>query len=219
MKYADTVVRVARLTVRNPFAVVLVSVGTSVAVLPFLVGILVAGAAGGVVGLWTSSLLLGVVGVGGAAISTVVVEREVSLGTSYFWEGIRDGPKMAGVVGVGTFVVAAVALALALNPAEGVVGMSIALFGVYALIGWFTLAMFALTCWASARPDGEVREAFVEGGRLILEEPTAAGWLIVQALGWTLLSLPLVFAPVVLLPGFVQLLGTALVVRAAEAEE
>lgn len=218
MKYADMVVRAARLTVRNPFAVVLVSVGTSLAVLPFLVGILVASVVGGIVGLWTSSLLLGVIGVGGAWISTVVVEREVSLGTSYFWEGIRAGPKMAGAVGVGTFLVAAVVIALALNPVSGIVGMSITLLGVYALIAWFTLAMFSLTCWASARPDGRVKESFVEGGRLILEEPMAAVWLIVQAIGWTLLSLPLIFAPIVLLPGFVQLLGTALILRAAEME-
>ena len=46
----------------------------------------------------------------------------------------------------------------------------------------------------------------------------AAVWLIVQAIGWTLLSIPLVFAPALLLPGFVQMLGTAIVTRAAETD-
>lgn len=214
MEYADTVVRAARLTVRNPFAVVLVSVGATVSVLPFLTGILMAGPAGGLVGLWTTSMLLGFVGVGGARISTVVLEREVSLGTSYFWEGIRAGPKMAATVGVGTFVVAVVALLLALNPAEGVVGLSVAMLGVYALVGWFVLATFSLTMWASFESAQGVRASFADGGRLVLEHPVAAGWLIVQAVGWSLLSIPLIVAPVVVLPGFVQLVGTALVRRA-----
>jgi hypothetical protein len=219
MEYADTVVRAVRLTVRNPFAVVLVSVGASVSVLPFLTGILVAGAVGGLVGLWTTSLLLGFVGVGGARIFTVVLEREVSLGTSYFWEGIRDGTRMALAVGTGTFVVGTVAFVLALNPAEGVLGWSVALLGLYALVAWFVLTTFSLTSWAEFESPGDVRGSFVDGGRLVLEHPIAAVWLVVQAVGWTLLSILLLIAPFVLLPGFVQLVGTALVRRATASDD
>lgn len=218
MKYADTVVRAARLTVRNPFAVVLVSLAASVSTLPFLTGAALAGPLGGLAGLWTSSLLLGFVAVGGARISVVVVEREVSLGTSYFWEGVRSGTRMGLAVGVVTFVVALAAILLGLNPLDGVAGMSVALVGVYALVAWFVLAMFALTAWASSEPRPGVREAFVAGGRLVLEEPVSAVWLVVQAVGWALLSIPLVIAPMLLLPGFVQLLGTAIIVRAGSEE-
>jgi len=218
MKYADTVVGVARLTVRNPFAVVLVSVGASVSVLPFLIGILVAGVLGAVVGLWTTSMLLGFVGVGGARISNVVLEREVSLGTSYFWEGIRSGPKMAAAVGVGTFLVAAVALLLVLNPATGIVGLIVAMLGVYALVTWFVFATFSLALWGSLERPGNVGQSFSDGGRLLLGAPLAVVWLVVQAVGWTLLSVPLIIAPVVLLPGFVQFVGTALV-REAQPDD
>jgi hypothetical protein len=214
MEYTDTVVRAVRLTVRNPFAVVLVSVAAAVSALPFLTGVLVAGAVGGLVGLWTTSILLGFVGVGGARISTVVLDREVSLGTSYFWEGMRDGTRMGLSVGLGTFVVGTTAFVLMLNPAEGILGLSLAMVGVYALVAWFVLATFALTVRAVSGSTQGVRASFGDGGRLVLEHPVAAGWLVVQAVGWTLLSVPLVVAPAVALPGFVQLVGTGLVRRA-----
>jgi len=219
MEYADTVVRAVRLTARNPFAVVLVSVGASVSVLPFLTGILVAGAVGGIVGLWTTSLLLGFVGVGGARICRVVLEREVSLGTSYFWEGIRNGTRMALAVGVGTFVVGTTSFIVALNPVEGVLGLSIALLGLYALVAWFVLVTFSLTAWAGIGSPRGIKGSFVEGGGLVLEHPVAAAWLVVQAVGWTLVSIPLIIAPFVLLPGFVQLVGTALVRRARAGDD
>ena len=218
MKYADAVVRAVRLTVRNPFAVLLVSVGVSVSLLPFFTGLVVGGVVGGVVGLWTTSLLLGFVGVGGARISAVVVEREVSLGTSYFWEGVRSGTKMALTVGIGTFGFGLGALALVTNPLDGVVGMSVAMLGVYALVAWYVLAMFSLTLWASFDRGRDIRESFADGARLILERPVSAVWLVVQTVGWTLLSALLVVAPVLLLPGFVQLVGTALVFRAADED-
>lgn len=216
MKYTDTVGQVVRLTVRNPFAVLLISVGFSASLLPFLTGIVVAGTVGAVVGLWTTSLLLGFIGVGGARIAVVVVEREVSLGTEHFWEGVRAGKQMGPAVGVGTFVIALFALLLSSNPFESVVGMSLALIGVYALLGWFVLSLFSLTLWASFERELGVRETFAEGGRLVLKEPMAAVWFTVQTIGWTLLSIPLIVAPVVILPGFIQLLGTAMIARAAE---
>lgn len=219
MEYGGTVVRVVRVAVRNPFAIVLVSVGAAVSSLPLFAGVMFAGVWGGIVGLWTSSLLLGVVGVGGARIARIVLEREVSLGTSYFWEGIREGPTMAAAVGLGTFAVAAVALALAVNPLTGIPGLSVAMIGVYALLGWFVLAVFALTYWASAGPPTGVRASFAAGGRLVLERPKAAAWLVAQALGWTLLAVPLVIAPVVVLPGLVLFIGTALAMDAAERDE
>lgn len=215
MKYAATVVRAARLTARNPFAVLLVSVSASVSMLPFLTGVFVGGAAGGIVGLWTTSILLGFVGVGGANISVILVEREVSLGTSYFWEGIRAGTKMGPIVGLGTFVFVLVAFLLASNPLDGITGMSVAMVGVYVLIAWYVLVVFSLTLWASSEERQGVRGTFVDGGRLILERPVPAVWLVVQTVGWTLLSILLFVAPVLLLPGFVQLIGTALVIRAA----
>ncbi|GCF14415.1 hypothetical protein Harman_23500 [Haloarcula mannanilytica] len=218
MKYADTVVKAVRVTIRNPFAVILVSIATSVSLLPFLTGIFLAGAFGGLVGLWTSSFMLGAVGVGGARIATVVLEREVSLGTSYFWEGISDGPKMAAAVGSGTFLVAALALVLAQNPLTGVPGLSVILLGAYAVVGWFTLAVFALTCWASDGDPQSVSASFRDGGRLILERPVAAVWLVVQAIGWALIMIPLIIAPAVVLPGFVLFIGTAVVQRAAETD-
>jgi hypothetical protein len=218
MKYADTVVKSVRVTIRNPFAVILVSIGASVSVLPFLTGFFIAGGFGGLVGLWTSSLMLGAVGVGGARIATVVLEREVSLGTSYFWEGISDGPKMAVVIGTGTFLVAAIALLLAQNSLTGVPGLSVTLIGGYAMICWFILAVFSLTCWASDGYPNGVRASFGAGGRLILKRPAAAVWLVVQAIGWTLVTIPLIIAPAVILPGFVLFIGTALVMRASETD-
>jgi hypothetical protein len=219
MKYADTVVRTTRLTVRNPFAVVLVSLAVSVSTLPFLTGAVLAGSLGGLAGLWTTSFLLGFVSVGGARIFAVVVEREVSLGTSYFWEGVRSGTRMGLAVGAGTFIVVLATILLGLNPLDGVAGMSVALVGVYALVAWFVLAMFSLTAWASMEGQLGIRDAFTEGGRLVLEEPVSAVWLVVQAVGWTLLSIPLIIAPMLLLPGFVQLLGTAIIARAASEGE
>lgn len=65
MKYADPVVRGAHLTVRNPFAVLLASVGVSVAIVPFLVGIVIAGAIDAIVVLWTTSMFMWFVAVGG----------------------------------------------------------------------------------------------------------------------------------------------------------
>ena len=217
MKYASTVVRTVRLTVRNPFAVVLVSVATSVSVVPFVTGFLLAGPVGGLVGLWTTSFMLGFVTVGGARIATVTLEREVSLGTDYFWEGIRQGRRMGLAIGFGTFVVALIALLAVVNPVSGILGLSLSLVGVYLALAWFTLATFALAFWAPSRDHDDVLEPFIEGGTLILEEPIGAGWLLVQAVGWTLLAIPLVIAPVLVLPGFVQLLGTS-IVRAAARE-
>jgi len=217
MRYAGAVVQCARVTVRNPFAVLLVSVAATVSVLPFATGVLVAGAVGGLVGLWTTSIMLGFVAVGGARIATVTLEREVSLGTDYFWEGLRNGTVMGPAVGVGTFVVALVAIALSSVSVEGVVGLSLVLLAVYVLLGWFVFATFALTLWASFENPRDARAAFVEGGTLILEQPTAAAWVLVQTVGWTLLSVPLIIAPVLLLPGFVQMVSTA-IVREAVSE-
>ena len=216
MKYASTVVRTVRLTVRNPFAVVLVSVATTVSVLPFVTGFLLAGSVGGLVGLWTTSFMLGFVAVGGARIATVTLEREVSLGTDYFWEGIRLGRRMALAIGFGTFVVALVALLAVVNPVSGILGLSLALAGVYLVLAWFTLTTFALAFWAPSLDHGDLRGPFIDGGTLILEEPTGAGWLLVQAVGWTLLAIPLILAPVLVLPGFVQTLGISIVRTAAE---
>lgn len=216
MEYADTVVRSVRLAVRNPFAVVLVSVATTVAVVPLLTGVYLAGAFGAVVGLWTTSFALGFVAVGGARIVAVVSEREVSLGTSYFWEGMRSGSRVAPAVGGGTFLVALGALVLLVNPYDGIVGMSLALFGVYTLLAWYVLVTFALSVWGGSDGTDGVRASFEEGGRLILEHPVAAVWVLVQSVGWALVSIPLIIAPVLVLPGFVQLVCVGIVRRAGE---
>lgn len=215
MKYASTVVGTVRLTVRNPFAVVLVSIAASVSVLPFVTGFLVAGAAGALVGLWTTSFMLGFVATGGARIATVTLERKVSLGTDYFWEGLRRGRRMGLVLGFGTFVVLSAAVLAVANPVDGIPGLSIALVGIYLVLAWFALATFALAFWAPAPDPDDVLGPFVEGATLILEEPVSAGWLLVQTVGWTLLAIPLVIAPVLLLPGFVQVLGIAIAREAA----
>jgi hypothetical protein len=215
MKYADTVARTARSTVRNPFAVVLVSVAASASALPFITGFLFAGLVGGLVGLWTTSFALGFVAVGGARIATVTLEREVSLGTEYFWEGIRHGRQMGLTVGFGTFIVLVIATLAVSNPLNGVIGLSLALVGVYTVLAWFTLVTFALAFWASLSDHDDVRKAFIEGGTLILEKPHGAGWLLVQTVGWTLLAIPLIIAPVLVLPGFVQMLGVCIVRTAA----
>ncbi|MFB6074780.1 MAG: hypothetical protein ABEJ89_07190 [Haloarculaceae archaeon] len=219
MKYADTVVRAVRLTVRNPFAIVLVSVATSVSLLPLFTGALVAGPLGAVVGLWTTSLLLGFVAVGGARLVSVVYERELSLGTSYFWDGIRAGTKMAPVVGVGTFLVVVLALVLLLNPFRGLLRLSVALLGVYALLAWYVLATFALAVWAASDRTAGIRSSFAGGGALVLEHPVAGVWVLVQTIGWTLLSIPLIIAPVLLLPGFAQLVNVSIARRAAETDD
>lgn len=219
MEYADTVVRSVKAAVRNPFAVVLVSLAVTVSLIPFISGLLIAGAFGGLVGLWTSSFALGFVGTGGARISWFLLEREVSFGTEYFWEGIRDGTKMGAIIGLVTFVVALTAITLAGLPIGGIVGLSVAMIGVYLLLGWFVLATFALTMWTSYDDPTAVRRAFIEGGTLILERPASAVWLLIQTIGWTLLAIPLIIALVLVLPGFIQLIGTAIVKRAAADQD
>ncbi|WP_136688571.1 hypothetical protein [Halorhabdus amylolytica] len=219
MEYADTVVRAVRLSVRNPFAILLVSVGVSVSLLPFVTGILVAGTLGAIVGLWTTSLLLGFVSVGGARITATVYERRVSIGTSYFWEGVREGWVMGLAIGIGTFFVSLFALLLSMNTLGGALGMSIIMFGVYALLAWYVLALFVLTVWgASDGPDG-IEASFRQGGIVLVEHPIAGLWVLVQTIGWTLLSIPLIIAPILLLPGFVQLVATAIIRRAIENGE
>ncbi|WP_336339452.1 hypothetical protein [Haloarcula brevis] len=219
MTYASAVVRSARLTVRNPFAVLLVSVGVTVSLLPFVTGILVAGGAGALIGLWTSSFLLGFVWAAGARLMTVILEREVSLGTDYFWAGLREAKYVGPVVGIGTFLASALAITLLSIPGGDVLTLSLGLVGVYVLIGWFVLVTYALTLWAALENPREVRSAFGDAITLILEEPVAAGWLVVQSAGWTLLAIPLIIAPVLVLPGFVQLVGTEIVRIAATESE
>jgi len=219
MKYAGAVVRSARLTVRNPFAVVLVSLGVTVSMLPVATGIIVAGAPGALVGLWLSSFMLGFVAAGGARLMTVILEREVSLGTTYFWAGIRDAKTMGPAVGLGTFVASVVAITLLSVPGGDVPSLAISLFGVYVLAGWFVVATYAVTLWAAFENPRDVRTAFGDGVTLLLEEPTAAGWVLIQTVGWTLLAVPLVIAPVLVLPGFVQLVGTEIVRTAATESE
>ncbi|RJT07890.1 hypothetical protein [Halococcus sp. IIIV-5B] len=211
MKYASAVVRSARLTVRNPFAVVLVSVGVTVSLLPFVTGVIVAGVLGGLVGLWLTSFMLGFVGAGGARLMTIILERESSLGTDYFWEGLRDAQRIGPAIGVGTFVVSIVAIVLLSLPGNDVISIGISLLGVYLLAAWFVVVVYALSLWAAFENARDVRSAFVDGVTLILEEPTAAGWILVQSVGWTLLMVPLIIAPVIVLPGFVQLIATEIV--------
>ncbi|WP_148414185.1 hypothetical protein [Haloferax sp. KTX1] len=217
MKYASSVVRSARLTIRNPFAVVLVSVGVTVSLLPFLTGLLVAGVLGALAGLWLSSFMLGFVGAGGARLMIVILEREVSLGTDYFWEGLRDARRIGPAIGVGTFVVSVVALTLLSLPGSDVVSLAVSMLGVYLVVAWFVFVIYVLTLWAAFENSRDVRDAFVDAATLILEEPVAAGWILVQSIGWTLLAVPLVIAPILVLPGFVQLVGTD-IVRVATVE-
>ena len=211
MEYAQTISRVVRTTVRNPFVVLLVSVTWSASLLPFVTGILLAGTFGALVGLWTTSLLIGFVVVGGARLVTVVLERQVSLGTEYFWEGLRDGKTLGLVVGVGTFLFSALAFLLFLNPLAGIPGMVLALFGVYVIIIWYVLVTFTLTLWARYEEPVPIRSVFSDGAALALKEPVAAGWVVVQTVGWALLSIPLIIAPVLVLPGFAQMICTAIV--------
>lgn len=211
MKYASAVVRSARLTVRNPFAVVLVSIAVTISLLPFVTGVLIAGVFGGLVGLWTSSFMLGFVAAGGARLMTVILEREVSLGTDYFWEGLRDATRVGPVVGLGTFVVSLVAIVLLSIPGTDIASLGLSMLGIYLLAGWFVVATYALALWAAFENPRDVRAAFVDAVTLILEEPVSAGWVLVQTIGWTLLAIPLIIAPILVLPGFVQLVGTEIV--------
>lgn len=217
MDYPRAVVRAVKLTVRNPIAIVLISLSTTVALLPFLAGVLLAGVIGGIVGLWTSSMLLGFVAAGGARISTVLLERNVSMGTSYFWEGIRRGRRIGPIIGVGTFLSVLVPIVLSSVPLEGVARYALVMVGVYVVLTWFVVAMYALSLWAGADGAGGTGEAFRDAGVLILERPTGWIWLLIQAAGWTLIAIPLVIAPILLLPGFVQVIGTAIVHETATA--
>jgi hypothetical protein len=215
MDYAKAVTRSVRLAVRNPYALVLVSVATTVSLLPFVTGLLIAGPVGGLAGLWFSSFLLGFTAAGGARIMTAVTERNLSLGTRYFWEGCRQATVTGPAVGVGTFLVAVVAIGLTLVPVGGLFGTSLAVFGVYLLLAWYVVVMFALPLWAALDDPLHISEAFSAGGGLILERPAAAGWLLVQTVGWSLLSVPLFVAPALLLPGFLQLVATGIVIDTA----
>ena len=213
MKYAGVVARTVRLTVRNPFAVVLVSVAATLSTVPFVTGLIVGGPVGGLVGLWTSSILLGLVCVGGARSAVVLHEREVSLGTDYFREGLRRGPVLGFAVGVGTFCVILLLVLLWSVRADTLLDLALVMVGLYVFVAWVVLVVFSTSLWAGGEFPG-VRTSFRAGAVSILENPVAAAWVVVQAVGWTLLAIPLVVAPALLLPGFVQLLGTGFVLEA-----
>ena len=214
--YPRVVARSGRLAVKNPFGVVCISVATSLAVVPLVVGTLVGGVVGALVGLWTCCLILGFVTTGSVTMAVAIVTREISLGTSEFVEGVKNGQTMGPAVGVGTFVVSLLAVALAVLPLSGVVGWSAKLVGVYLVASWYVVAMVALVHWASDDAPSDVRTSFVNAVDLIFRRPALIVWIPIQSIGWLLLSIPLLIFPFVVTPGLVTVIGTAMVVAARE---
>lgn len=205
MQYRRPVQRAFRNALKNTIGLVIASVATSASLLPFITSVFLPVPFGWVVGLWTSSLLLGVVLVGSFSLMDAIANRGVSLGTYYFWAGIESDWKGGLVIGVCTFFVTLVTAVLVDNPLAGVMRVSLTLFGTYLFCGWWVWVSFSLPMLA--RVD-TLQAAFVRGGELLLSKPVAGLWLLVQALGLTLLSIPTIITPVILLPGMLMLLAT-----------
>lgn len=216
MSYRGSVAMAVRLAIRNPFGLVLVSLAFSLALTPFITSTAFPSPLTVLAGLWASSLLTGIVLIGGFSLATVVVERSLSLGTSHFWEGIRRDWQGGFVVGAGTFLVSLVTTALVVNPFDGLVGTSLGVAGAHLFAGWWLLVAFSLPWYVTGT---DLRTAFRNGALLILEQPVAAVWVVAQGLGWGFIAVVTIVTPVLLLPGFLVVLVTTVVEGAASGSE
>ncbi|MFC6964881.1 hypothetical protein [Halocatena marina] len=88
-----------------------------------------------IVSLWTISFVFAFVAVGGSRLCSVVLERQESLGISYFWEGIQAGKRHVLAIETETFTIGFVSRLSVSIPGTNLITLSFALVGVYILIG------------------------------------------------------------------------------------
>lgn len=200
-----TVAETMKLSVRNPSALLVVSLATSFSLLPFLSAVLFGIPLAQLAGLWTTCIFLGITTASGFELMTAVAQRDGSAGLSRFRRGIRNRWRDGFAIGLGTFVVALAILLLVSNPFSGVFQLSVTLFGFYISLGWWIWLAFALP--VQVQNDLDLTSALKVGGVLALNDPISVVWLTVQSVGWTLLAVLTVVTPFVLLPGFLMLLA------------
>lgn len=214
MVYRESVELTVRDTVRNSVGVLFVSLLFSAALLPFASTALVSGRFAGVVGLWTSCLLCGVVVVSGFRLMTEVAARHESIPTTPLWRGLKSEWFAGVAVGTVTFALVVGVAVLTSLPLSGLAGQTVGVAGVYLLVGWGLLLGFALPVYARTT-DGDVGAFPFRTGRFalsaavetVVREPLATLWLLVQAAGWTFIAVVTVVTPILLLPGFLILLA------------
>jgi hypothetical protein len=217
MEYRYAVGLTIKQGVRNPFSLLLVSSLFTIALFPIFVSILLGDILVLLAGMWASSIFLGILLIGGFELMVAVAERNISIGVSYFWHGIKKSWKTGVLLGVITFFVLNLSLFLIGNPRSGITGTSIRLIGLYVLVGWSLSIAFTLPIYLKQSIDFKI--AFRYGWLLILHEPFAAFWLLIQAIGWTIISILTIITPFLLLPGFLLLLSTNIVGIASESYE
>lgn len=212
MVYKESVELTIRDMVRNSLGVLFISVLFSAALAPFATTALVSGRFAWLAGLWTSCLLCGVVVVAGFRLATEIAARHESIPTTPFWRALREEWPAGIAIGTVTFCLAILAAVLLNLPLSGLAGQTIGLAGIYAAIGWGLLLGFALPVYSRTErsddgpfPVAESRFALAAGVEMLVREPLATLWLLVQAAGWTFIAAITLVTPVLLLPGFLVL--------------
>lgn len=210
MAYGTPIVRSLKAGRRNVIGIVAVSAAFSAAWFPFVSSIALGGG-GWIAGLWTSSLLVGIVLFGAMAYAAEVATRDARIPVSAFGDGIVANWKRGLGVGVVTFAVAVVGSFLLQLPADTLPETAVRVFGAYLLVQYYVLAGFALSAYAL--DGGSLREAVSEAVRLVVVRPDYAVWYVLQVAGWTFLAALTLVSVAILLPGYLAVLSTAFVVH------
>lgn len=220
MEYRRNVELTVRDAVRNSIGLLAVSLVFSAAFVPFASSILLSNPLAWLAGFWTSCLLAGVVGVASFRLTTEIAARHESIPTTPFWRGLREDWPAGLAVGAVSFCLVALSAVLANLSLAGLAGHITVVIGAYAIIGWGLLLSFALPIYArtgDALPDGDGqgspfpirrgRFALRAGLEVLVTDPVATLWLLVQAAGWSFIAVVTLITPVLLLPGFLSLLA------------
>lgn len=209
MAYGTPIVRSLKAGRRNVIGIVAVSAALSAAWFPFVSSIALGGG-GWIAGLWTSSLLVGIVLFGAMAYAAEVATRDARIPVAAFVDGIVANWKRGLGVGVVTFAVALVGSFLLQLPADTLPETAVRVFGAYLLVQYYVLAGFALSAYALG---GSLQEAISEAVRLVVVRPDYAAWYVLQVAGWTFLAALTLVSVTILLPGYLAVLSTAFVVH------
>lgn len=214
MAYGTPIVRSLKAGRRNVIGIVAVSAALSAAWFPFVSSIALGGG-GWIAGLWTSSLLVGIVLFGAMAYAAEVATRDARIPVAAFVDGIVANWKRGLGVGVVTFAVALVGSFLLQLPADTLPETAVRVFGAYLLVQYYVLAGFALSAYALG---GSLQEAISEAVRLVVVRPDYAAWYVLQVAGWTFLAALTLVSVTILLPGYLAVLSTAFVVHLRSEE-
>lgn len=198
-----------REVVGNIVTVVVSSLLVSASLFPFLSMVVLGDPLAIVVGLWTTCLVSHVVLVVVFQEAAAIADHELPAGPSELPAVLRREWKVGAGYGLVSFVVILVAVALATNPFDGLLGRSIAVSSVYMGVIWGTLLTVTFVFHAMERAP--IRSSLKRGGLWILSHPPVTIWILVQTAGWTLVALVTIITPFVLLPGFLAVLITHIV--------